>query len=270
MRSGPNSSCFDDDFSFREWKRPGTSVEATGRRRFRSPVRVSSEQVRHHSRDAEQVIDERDHKHDHLQPRWHGHQNEFVHQNLTGRRADTGLVPRRRQSGFAAFSRRCDASRQFKLHPPSPRGARTHRQPLRLSILRSTGPSEIALLREQRKLWPSPRVDVLVIATSGRFTTPAIRLIEQQNQSDSALRIEPWASSHLEGLLARRHDLLQALQEPVDIPFGCRSSPARRDRRLAPHRQDGEWFLDCPELRALLARLLRSDDAASSGREIQQ
>lgn len=84
---------------------------------------------------------------------------------------------------------------------------------------RSTGPSEIATLREQMKLWAPPRVDVLVIATSGRFTTPAIRLIEQQNRSDSALRVEPWASSHLEGLLARRHDLLQALQDPVDIPF---------------------------------------------------
>lgn len=84
---------------------------------------------------------------------------------------------------------------------------------------RSTGPSEIATLKEQMKLWSPPRVDVLVIATSGRFTTPAIRLIEQNNMSDSALRIEMWASSHLEGLLARRHDLLQTLQQPVDIPF---------------------------------------------------
>lgn len=84
---------------------------------------------------------------------------------------------------------------------------------------RSTGPGEIAMLREQMRLWAPPRVDVLVIATSGRFTTPAIRLIEQQNQSDSALRIEPWASSHLEGLLARRADLMQRLQQPVDIPF---------------------------------------------------
>jgi Restriction endonuclease len=84
---------------------------------------------------------------------------------------------------------------------------------------RSTGPSEISTLREQMRLWTPPRVDVLVIATSGRFTTPAIRLIEQQNQSDSALRIEPWASSHLEALLARRVDLMQRLQQRVDIPF---------------------------------------------------
>jgi hypothetical protein len=84
---------------------------------------------------------------------------------------------------------------------------------------RSTGPGEIATLKEQMRLWAPPRVDVLVIATSGRFTTPAIRLIEQHNQSDSGLRIEPWANTHLEGLLARRHDLLQSLHQPADIPF---------------------------------------------------
>lgn len=83
---------------------------------------------------------------------------------------------------------------------------------------RSTGPSEISMLREQMKLWSPPRVDVLVVATSGRFTTSAIRLVEQQNQSDSALRIEPWANSHLEALLARRGDLLHLLQ-PGHVRF---------------------------------------------------
>ncbi len=84
---------------------------------------------------------------------------------------------------------------------------------------RSTAPAEIAELREQMRLWAPPRVDVLVIATSGRFTNAAVRLIESQNQSDSSLRIEPWASSHLEGLLARRLDVLQSIQRSDDIPF---------------------------------------------------
>ena len=75
---------------------------------------------------------------------------------------------------------------------------------------RTTGAAEIATLKEQMRLWTPPVVDVLVIATSGRFSTPAVRLIEQQNQSDAALRIEPWPNSHLESLLARRQSLLAA------------------------------------------------------------
>lgn len=71
-------------------------------------------------------------------------------------------------------------------------------------LSRSVGPSEIALLREQMKLWEPPRVDIHVIATSGRFTSDAVAIIENQNRSDSALRIEMWPESHLERLLANR------------------------------------------------------------------
>lgn len=67
---------------------------------------------------------------------------------------------------------------------------------------------EVAKLKEQMKLWEPPRVDVLVIATSGNFTTDAVDLIEKQNRSDSALRMEMWPSSHLERLLASRPDLI--------------------------------------------------------------
>jgi len=49
-----------------------------------------------------------------------------------------------------------------------------------------------------------PRVEVCVIATSGRFTTDAVGLIESHNQSDTSLRIEMWPESHLERLLASR------------------------------------------------------------------
>jgi hypothetical protein len=69
---------------------------------------------------------------------------------------------------------------------------------------KSVGPIEIATLREQMKLWEPPRVDIHVIATSGRFTSDAVALIEKHNQSDSALRIEMWPESHLERLLASR------------------------------------------------------------------
>ncbi len=54
------------------------------------------------------------------------------------------------------------------------------------------------------KLWEPPRVDVHVIATSGRFTSDAVAMIEKHNHSDTALRIEMWTDSHLERLLAAR------------------------------------------------------------------
>jgi len=71
-------------------------------------------------------------------------------------------------------------------------------------LSKSVGATEIAVLREQMKIWEPPRVDVHVIATSGRFTSDAVAIIEKHNQSDSALRIEMWAESHLERLLASR------------------------------------------------------------------
>jgi hypothetical protein len=75
-------------------------------------------------------------------------------------------------------------------------------------LKKSVAPDEIALLREQVKLWEPPRVDVLIIATSGRFTADAVVLVERQTQSDQALRIELWAESHLELLLAARPALI--------------------------------------------------------------
>ena len=75
-------------------------------------------------------------------------------------------------------------------------------------LTKSIGPAEIATLKEQMKLWEPPRVDVHVIATSGRFTSDAVALIEKHNQSDSAMRIEMWPESHLERLLAARPSLI--------------------------------------------------------------
>lgn len=75
-------------------------------------------------------------------------------------------------------------------------------------LSKSVGIAEIATLREQMKTWEPPRVDVHVIATSGRFTSDAILAIEKHNHSDSALRIEMWPESHLELLLASRPALI--------------------------------------------------------------
>jgi hypothetical protein len=55
-----------------------------------------------------------------------------------------------------------------------------------------------------------PLVDVLVIATSGRFTNDAVRVIDHHKNSRLRPEIEPWAESHLEGLLAQQPDLAPA------------------------------------------------------------
>lgn len=75
-------------------------------------------------------------------------------------------------------------------------------------LSKSVGITEIATLREQMKTWEPPRVDVHVIATSGRFTSDAVLAVEKHNHSDSALRIEMWPESHLELLLAARPALI--------------------------------------------------------------
>lgn len=75
-------------------------------------------------------------------------------------------------------------------------------------LSRSVGSTEVATLREQMRLWEPPRVDVLVIASSGRFTSDAVRLIERHNESHEALRIEMWPESHLERLLSARPALI--------------------------------------------------------------
>jgi hypothetical protein len=72
----------------------------------------------------------------------------------------------------------------------------------------SVGVADMAELKEQMKLWEPPKVDLLIIATTGRFTTDAVAWIERHNQSDSGLRFEMWPDSHFEHLLASRPSLI--------------------------------------------------------------
>lgn len=75
-------------------------------------------------------------------------------------------------------------------------------------LSRSIGVSDVSTLVGQMKLWEPPRIDTLIIATSGRFSSDAVAYIEKHNQSDTALRIEMWTDSHLELLLASRPSLI--------------------------------------------------------------
>ncbi|BAY22287.1 hypothetical protein NIES2100_20500 [Calothrix sp. NIES-2100] len=69
-------------------------------------------------------------------------------------------------------------------------------------LTKSISLPDLSAVKDQVKLWEPPRVDILVIATTGRFTADAISYVEKHNQSDSAMTIELWPESHLETVLA--------------------------------------------------------------------
>ncbi len=75
-------------------------------------------------------------------------------------------------------------------------------------LRKSISVADIAKLVEQLKLWEPPRVDICIIATSGRFSSDAISWIEKYNQSNNAMRIQMWAESHLESILSSRPALI--------------------------------------------------------------
>jgi hypothetical protein len=75
-------------------------------------------------------------------------------------------------------------------------------------ITKSIAAADVATLKEQIGTWEPPKVDVLTIITSGRFTSDAVAAIEKHNAGDRALRIEMWPESHLERLLAERPALI--------------------------------------------------------------
>ena len=57
-------------------------------------------------------------------------------------------------------------------------------------------------------LWGVPRIEVVTIATTGRFTTDAVQWIETHNASGGSPLLEMWPEIHLELLLASRPALV--------------------------------------------------------------
>ncbi len=78
----------------------------------------------------------------------------------------------------------------------------------RRRIAKGVSASDIASLKEQIGSWEPPKVDVLIIATTGRFSSDAVTAIEKHNAGDRALKIEMWPESHWERLLAERPALI--------------------------------------------------------------
>lgn len=60
--------------------------------------------------------------------------------------------------------------------------------------------------------WQDPPFDVLVIATSGRFTTDAVSWIERYNARGGRPSIEVWNDARLEALLSDRPHLIRAYE----------------------------------------------------------
>lgn len=73
---------------------------------------------------------------------------------------------------------------------------------------RSIGPSEAADAIAKAQLWTTPPFDVVVIATTGRFSSDAVAWIESHNLSNR-LQVEMWPESHLEMLLATRPTVVE-------------------------------------------------------------
>jgi len=87
-------------------------------------------------------------------------------------------------------------------------GSRRSRIILACKHTDSVNLTTVAALKEQMKLWEPPRVDELIVVTTGRFTTDAIEYIEKHNRGAEAMRVEMWPNSQLERLLANRPELI--------------------------------------------------------------
>jgi hypothetical protein len=87
-------------------------------------------------------------------------------------------------------------------------GSRKQRVILACKNTKSVNLKVVSELGAQMKLWEPPKVDELIIVTTGRFTTDAIDYVEKHNIGSNAMRIEMWPDSHLERLLARRPELI--------------------------------------------------------------
>jgi hypothetical protein len=75
-------------------------------------------------------------------------------------------------------------------------------------LTKSVALQDVSTAKDQMSLWGEPRVDVLVLATSGRFTADTVQWIERYNAEGKTPRIEMWPESHLERLLASRPALI--------------------------------------------------------------
>lgn len=71
-------------------------------------------------------------------------------------------------------------------------------------LSRSVNVQDMTGCIETVKLWEPPPVDVIIVATSGRFTQQAVAWIEKRRAERIIPTVDAWPESHIETLLARR------------------------------------------------------------------
>ncbi len=69
---------------------------------------------------------------------------------------------------------------------------------------RTIGRKDLINCIESIKLWEPPSVDILIIATSGRFSQDSVALAEKREIDGTRPLVELWYDSHIEGLLGHR------------------------------------------------------------------
>jgi len=73
---------------------------------------------------------------------------------------------------------------------------------------KSIGVPDVITLIAQMTLWEPPKVDELIIATTGQFTADAVALIEKRYHDRLMPIVTMWPDKHLEALLAERPHLV--------------------------------------------------------------
>lgn len=79
-------------------------------------------------------------------------------------------------------------------------------------LAKSVAPRDVHDLLSKVPLWAPPPVDELIVATSGRFTTDAITIIERHNDDGKRPRIRMWANSELERIVSDRPNLRKIIE----------------------------------------------------------
>lgn len=82
---------------------------------------------------------------------------------------------------------------------------------------RSVRDTDIADTITKIGYWEHPKVNELVIATTGTFTESAVQFVDKHNDSEKALHIDLWPESHLGRILSKRPGLIAQFGLRKDI-----------------------------------------------------
>jgi hypothetical protein len=77
---------------------------------------------------------------------------------------------------------------------------------------KSVNLDDVSALMQRVRLWEPPKVDVVVIATSGRFTLDAVQWMENREEARDVPRVVPWPENQIETMLASHPDLIASFR----------------------------------------------------------